>query len=286
MYTADDITILMSIYQGTKFNELELAIDSVLGKQSVKIRHVVLVVDGYITDDVEHGLKCLIEKHLNIIQIIRLAHNSGLAIALNEGMKYISTKLVARMDADDISVYNRFEIQLKMLNTRDNLQLVGGAVDEFIDENDDKISNVVRKMPIKGKEIKKFSKFRNPFNHPTVMFVKKTIDNVGGYRQLGQLEDYYLWLRVILNVERVDLDGVANTERILVHMRSGNDLYSRRGSYKYLKNVIYLKTWMLSKGIVNIFEYIFGIIINSIVTLVPNKLRSYFYLKFLRVPNK
>lgn len=281
LYTGNDITILMSVYKNSKANEVKSAVNSVLNEQSIEVKHMIIILDGSIDGVLEETINELSSRFYNKIQLVILKNNVGLATALTEGMRYVDTCLVARMDSDDIAVYNRFEIQLDMFNSIKNLHIVGGAVDEFTVEG--MYSNsVVRKMPLSDKNIRKFAKFRSPFNHPTVMFLKQTVDSVGGYQKFGYLEDYYLWLR-ILNSTVDNISG--NTDKVLVHMRGGETMYKRRGNVKYLQKVIQLKNWMLKNKMINIFEFLTGVMINTMVTLMPTKFRSFFYRVFLRTRN-
>ena len=282
LYTGSDITILMSVYKNSKAKEVESAVNSVLDEQSIKVKRAIIVLDGSINKELEDTLDELSSRYHNTIQLIRLKNNVGLATALTEGLQYVDTRLVARMDSDDIAVYSRFETQLEMFNNIKNLGIAGGAIDEFTTEGMYS-DGVVRKMPLSDKSIREFAKFRNPFNHPTVMFLKKTVDSVGGYQKFGYLEDYYLWLRILSSTTS---NISCNTDKVLVHMRGGERMYSRRGNLKYLQKVIQLKRWMLENKMINIFEFLVGSVINTMVTLMPTKLRSIFYSVFLRSKNE
>ena len=72
------------------------------------------------------------------------------------------------------------------------LVLVGGYLKEI-----DKQNIILKKVPINLDEIINFSKYRNPFNHSTVMFRKKAVLAVGGYKHQPYFEDYLLWIKLI-----------------------------------------------------------------------------------------
>ena len=93
------------------------------------------------------------------------------------------------MDSDDICERNRFADQIKYFNSF--YDLVGGQIVEF-NENIFDSKNIKRRVPINEEEIKKFSKLRNPFNHPTVMFRKEFFNDVGKYKEMKFFEDYFL----------------------------------------------------------------------------------------------
>jgi glycosyltransferase involved in cell wall biosynthesis len=102
----------MSIYFKEKPEYLEACLRS-LDEQELKANEVVLVEDGPISFD----LKVVIDrfrKSLNIVSV-PLRENVGLASALNEGLKHCSYELVARMDTDDVSLPNRFRLQVNFM---------------------------------------------------------------------------------------------------------------------------------------------------------------------------
>ena len=191
-----DFSVLMSVYKREKPEYLDEALSSI-ENQTIIPTEIILVEDGPIPIE----LKKVIIKHKknwgNSFKDIVLEKNQGLAAALRLGTEYVSTNWIARMDSDDISIPNRFEFQLKEIMENPNLAIVGGQIKEFALN----INNVVgqREVPISQNLICDFIKWRSPFNHPTVMLNKKIIKKVGGYISFGNLEDYYLWARIIAN---------------------------------------------------------------------------------------
>lgn len=276
-YSEKDISVLMSVYKETKAEEFGEAVRSVMSEQKRIPYKLVLVIDGPISDELMTEIKRL---SVNKSTVIQLETNKGLSHALNEGLKEVQTLLVARMDSDDIARPDRFEKQLKAFNTNERLAVYGGGVSEF--ENTVADATRTRIMPETNNKIRDFLKFRSPFNHPTVMFKKKIIQENGGYLYMGSLEDYFLWLRLSLIT---DID-FGNTSDILVDMRGGESLYTRRGSIKYIKQIIVLRTWMLRHKVVGLFGFTVGILINSLVAILPVKIRKIIYKLFLRKKNR
>ena len=104
-------------------------------------------------------------------KILQLDKNSGLAKNLNQGVRYSLAnhfKFIARMDADDICVENRFELQYHYLNEHPSVDAVGGAI-SIINEHG-KTQNQVVRYPKCHNECLSFFKRRDPFAHPAVMF--------------------------------------------------------------------------------------------------------------------
>lgn len=203
-----------------------------------------------------------------------LEKNQGLATALRLGTKHVSTNWIARMDSDDISVPNRFEIQLKEIMKNPNLAIVGGQIKEFALN----INNVVgqREVPISPNLICDFIKWRSPFNHPTVMLNKKIVKKVGGYISFGNLEDYYLWSRIIANNY-----NVKNISDILVYMRVDEGMYARRGRIGNIKYFYRLRGYLRRKKIINPFEELIGDIMMTSNIIIPSLIRKLLYQKVL-----
>lgn len=268
-----DFSVLISVYKREKPEYLDEALSSV-ENQTIIPTEIILVEDGPIPTD----LKKVITKHKKIFgnsfKDIVLEKNQGLAAALRLGTEYVSTNWIARMDSDDISVPNRFEFQLKEIMENPNLAIVGGQVKEFAVN----INNVVgqRKVPISQNLICNFIKWRSPFNHPTVMLNKKIVKKVGGYISFGNLEDYYLWSRIIANNY-----SVKNISDILVYMRVDEGMYARRGRIGNIKYFYRLRGYLRRKKIISPFEELIGDIMMTSNIIIPSLIRKLLYQKVL-----
>ncbi|GJM47736.1 glycosyl transferase [Weissella soli] len=276
-YSGDDVTILMSVYKGTTINQLIESVKSIGVNQTVRPKEIIVVIDGSVPKEVYDYL--FDNNHLVPLKILEKEKNQGLALALRDGMKLVTTKLIARMDTDDISVNDRIATQLNAFNVDPNLALYGGNVIEFVEDPANPIQ--ARKMPEMDADIRKFAKYRSPFNHPTVMFKKKIIDESGGYLPLGTLEDYFLWIRVLNHKHIV----VGNSNHNLVFMRSGKDMYRRRGGgLTAIKNFWKLRLTMLRMKQISKIQFLIGFFVNVASVLLPSDIRAYIYTKFLRNP--
>ncbi|KAF0261004.1 glycosyltransferase [Leuconostoc citreum] len=269
-----EFSVLMSVYVNDSAENLEQSIYSVT-HQSLLPKEIILVQDGQLTENLNKKITFLLKK-FSILKLVALPKNVGLGYALLEGTKYVTTNLIARMDADDISVTNRFEKQLREFNINPEISIVGGQVAEF--ENN--VSNVVsyRYVPLHDSEIRQFAKFRSPFNHPTVMIKKDILIKVGGYLPFDYLEDYYLWIRLLSE----DNVYVSNISDILVYMRVDQGMYGRRGGLKYLKSYVRLKKISHKNNFINYREYLLTIVPMLCSTIMPIKLRKILYKLVLR----
>ena len=264
-------SVLMSVYSGDVAGQLLSALESVTFKQTRKPDEVILVVDGPIGEE----LKNVIYNFKFSLNVVWLEENSGLGKALSIGLDHCKYNLVARMDSDDISVPERFEVQLKKFNDDPDLDVLGGQIIEFSGD----IKNVLgrRIVPLSHEMIKKRSFYRNPMNHMSVMFKKDKVLSVGSYKDMSLYEDYYLWLRLISKNMKLE-----NVKETLVFARAGNELLARR---KGLKNAI--NEWKFYRRITDdrLMSPLFSIplgLTRSLLRLVPSFMFIGLYSRFLR----
>ncbi len=266
-------SVLMSVYVKENPEYLKQSIDSIL-KQTVKTDEFVIVCDGPLTEALNQVLYRYESSNPDIIKIIRLKHNQGLGLALNAGLSQCTNELVARMDSDDISFPDRMEKQLKIME-QENVDIVSGTIIEFTENVDNELAR--RILPQKSDEIRKFARRRNPFNHPAVMYKKKSVIEAGGYKDFWLFEDYFLWIRMFL----LGYEGY-NIQEPIVYMRSGDALYERRGGIKYAGQVIKFRWFMFWHGYSSWLDFLVTAAGHTIVALVPNRLRKKFYERILR----
>ena len=138
-----NFSVLLSIYSKEDPNFLTQSLNSVFN-QSVNPSEVIVVEDGPLTPELYSVLSEFEICHQNLRRV-KLPKNSGLGNALNEGLKYCTYDLVARMDTDDIALPDRFEKQLKVFETYPQVAAVSSWIDEFEETPDSVIST--RKLP-------------------------------------------------------------------------------------------------------------------------------------------
>ena len=115
------------------------------------------------------------------------------------------------------------------------------------------------------KQLSVFAKKRNPFNHPCVMYRKSVVEAVGSYQDFYLLEDYYLWLRMLM----AGYQGY-NIQEPLLHMRAGSEMYKRRAGWKYAETQMRLFRFMRGSGFIGNGQYIKSCVIRSGSALAPN----------------
>ena len=208
-----EYSVLMSVYHKERPEYLKQAIESIQ-VQSLSTNDFVLVCDGPLNDELDAVIQTKQLEMGENLNVVRLAKNGGLGNALNEGIKHCKNELVARMDSDDIAYPDRCEKQIAVFNTHSEVSICSGIVEEFT--TDPNTVDTKRVPPETNAEIVEFAKKRNPFNHPCVMYKKSAVEAVGSYQDFYLLEDYYLWLRMLMS----GYQGY-NIQEPLLHMRAG-----------------------------------------------------------------
>lgn len=271
-------SVSMCVYGGDNPAFFDEALNSVIN-QTVSPTEIVLTADGPIPQPIE----AVIEKYRNLLsqskirfQVVYLEKNMGHGEARRICFEHCSYDLIALMDADDLSVPDRFEMQLAVFEKKPDLSIVGGNIHEFIGTPDNCVGK--RIVPETDAEIKAYMKKRCPMNQMTVMFRKEAVQKAGGYLDWYCDEDYYLWIRMALSGCQF-----ANVPENLVNVRVGEEMYQRRGGWKYFCSEAKLQGFMLKKGIIGVPGYAINVAQRLVLqVLMPNKLRGFIFQKFAR----
>ncbi len=266
-----DYDFLGSVYKNTNSNELLETLESIK-IQTLKPKNIVIVIDGGINKKVE----ILIKKYMTVLPIktISLKKNNGLGLALRAGLEHCESEIVLRFDTDDINLKTRAFYLVKEL-ANGKVDIVGSNIYEFT--KDPKKWTSVKKMPKSHDLIKSQIIYRNPINHPSVGFLRKSIiDLNGGYRHFPFYEDYDLWIRAIhsnLIFKNIDKELVAVRVTEQRERRRGiNLIYSE---IRLLFTFFKVSFWQGLKFIPVLFFRI-------IFTLLPLKIVNIIYSNYLR----
>lgn len=269
-----EYSVLMTVYEKDNPEYLRKSILSMIN-QTVLTNDFVIVKDGPIGSELQDVIDYFQNKYQGLIRQVALKENVGLGLALNEGLKVCKNDLVARMDADDISLINRCENQLKEFENDNELDIVGCYVDEFIGEE----HNVVctRKVPISHEEILKFAKLRDPFNHPAVMYRKSKVLSCGGYKNLRKNQDTDLWIRMLMSGCKAK-----NINQSLLLFRFDDDTYKRRKNWLNTKLLIKVRYEAYKIGFNSFTEFLKLACAQILICITPVFFQKWIYQNYLR----
>lgn len=272
-----DFSVLMSVYSRDNIEDFRTALESVTIAQTLKPKQVVIVQDGIVPKEID-DIIFEIEQQMSEIEytVLKKETNQGLAAALNSGLKICKYDWVARMDSDDISVPERFEKQLQYIAEHIDIDVLGGSIAEFENQIGDIKSE--RHVGLTNDKIRKMAKTRTPMNHVSVMYLKKTVMEVGGYSEnFGKLEDYKLWIDLLAAGK-----NLANIDDVLVNVRIGKGFIERRSNKKEIQDWDMLQTYLLKSKIIDKFQALKNKIYIRIFIYMPGWVKNIAYRKMLR----
>jgi GT2 family glycosyltransferase len=265
-------SLLLSTYGGDDPGFLRAAFVSTVQEQSRRPDEVVLVQDGPVPDAMAEEIEHLVRTSPVRVEHVVMAENVGLGPALDRGLEVCTHEIVARMDADDISRPDRFEKQLPLLEA--GADIVGSGLYEMGASVDDLVGG--RTPPTDPAQIRRVIRFRDPFNHPTVVYRKSAVLGAGGYTDMALMEDYLLFTRMVEAGARP-----ANLAEPLVYYRVGAGAYARRGGRELLRSELALQRRFRALGITSRGEYLRNVVVRGGYRLVPESVRKVAYRSLL-----
>lgn len=219
------ISVLMSVYKSEEPAYLDRALKSVWDDQTVKPNQIVLVEDGPIGESLLAVVSRWKEKMGEKMTVLANEKNLGLTKSLNKGLAAVTGDMIARMDSDDISDARRFERQVAYLEVHPDVDIVGGSLREF---NDNERELRVRHYPNTHEEAVKYICKASPLAHPTVMMRRRIFDNGLRYNEKYRMsQDIALWYDAVLAGYKI-----GNVPEVTINFRSQGDVFKRRSRAK------------------------------------------------------
>lgn len=271
----EPFSVLLPVYRGDDAGFFERAVVSVTADQTRRPDELVIVVDGPVPDAIAAVLRRVEAGELTAgvpVRLVPLARNVGLARALEVGLDACAHEVIARADADDIALPRRFAVQLPLIES--GLDLLGSAIVEF--DTEDGADQMVRSLPVGAEEIATMARFRDPFNHPSVVYRRSAVRAAGGYEHLDKMEDYWLFARMIAGGA-----AVANTDEVLVRYRVGAGAYGRRGGGAMLASEWGLQWRFWRAGFTTLPQFLRNVAVRGLYRYLPVKLRELMYRRMI-----
>lgn len=201
------ISIVMPVYNAGSY--LEAAVESMLA-QDFRDFEFVIVDDGS-TDDSLRRLEAYAARDSRIRLVSR--PNTGIVGALNDGLNNARAELIARMDADDVSLSSRLRVQREYLMAHRECVAIGSRI-LLMDGEGLPIREMCEERTHEEIDEANMRGGGAAMNHPSVMFRADAARRVGCYRQsMNYAEDLDLWLRL------AEVGGLCNLPQVLVHYR-------------------------------------------------------------------
>jgi glycosyltransferase involved in cell wall biosynthesis len=223
MQTPRTVAVLIPFYYAERLDWLEAAINSVHRQQAHTIHtlRIYLGIDGPMHSDITTFLKRHEQK---LYKVVHNPVNQGLAVILNRMIDALQNEdYIARLDADDLALPNRFQQQIDFMEAQPHIHVSGGAIIES-----DLQPNGYRQTityPLTHEEIAQNWFKRNAIAHPTSC-VRATIYQQGHRYPVDALynEDLGMWLNLMKSGYHF-----ANLPEVLIEFRITSSFYKRRG---------------------------------------------------------
>jgi glycosyltransferase involved in cell wall biosynthesis len=209
-----DVSVVLPVKNGAEY--IKSAVGSTLAQENVRLE-LIIVDDG--STDSTLDIATAFERSDPRVKVQKNP-GSGLVDALNFGIKTSRANLIARMDADDVNLPRRLSMQTRYLEENPDCVVVGTFA-QTIDVAG--ISKSRLTFPTTDDGMRKAFQIGCPILHPSAMFRKDAIIEVGGYRREFPVgEDVDLWLRM------AEAGRMANLPEYLVQYRLHDDSISVR----------------------------------------------------------
>jgi len=203
------VSVIMSVYnEPTEW--LRMAIQSIFD-QTFPDWEFIIVNDNPTNCDNRQLLKGYADSDSRVT-IITNEQNIGLTRSLNKALKVAQGRYIARMDADDMSLPQRFEQQVKLLDSHPEILAVGSWTGQ-IDQNGNRLSGVVRYETDQRWVRAQFVQ-NSQIAHPAAMFHRIINNKLVQYDEsVRYAQDYSLMVNILRYGE------IANLPEVLLYYR-------------------------------------------------------------------
>ena len=174
------------------------------------------------------------------LRVILRPARGGVAVALNTGFSLCEGELIARMDADDVCMPERFARQVAFMDAHPDVGVCGGAVRVFGGGRME-----VVKPPTDDDAIRAWLVFGSAFIHPAVMFRRSVVRQMDGpYAPVVGVEDYDLWLRLAA----VTRFGNLPEELLRYRVHPGQYSANKKAEHQRMLDEVRME-WLRARGI-------------------------------------
>jgi glycosyltransferase involved in cell wall biosynthesis len=224
------ISVIMPAYNAERF--VRQAIESILAQDDTHFE--LIVVDDCSTDNTASICYEYAQRDPRV-SVLRTATNTGISGALNVGLAASRGALIARMDADDISLSSRLSKQRAYLRDNPAIGLCGMAI-EVIDVDSRPLRSP--STAVGADLLERLAAWCSPVAHPTWMFRRAVFDAIGGYRDLAPAEDYDFLLRVIAaGWKLANIPNVGLLYRVSASSTASRRALTQRKAFNYVRQV-------------------------------------------------
>ena len=221
------VSVIIPVYNRGKF--IAESIQSILDQTYQNFE--LIIVDDASTDNTVSIINQFEDSR---IKLIEHSSNKGVSAALNLGFKNAKGVYFARQDSDDVSIKDRFEIQIDFLNNNSDIDICGSAIKTL--KNNERF-----KYPRFHNDIITSLLIKSPLASPTIIFRKKVYEIVKFNESLRFGEDYDFWSKALF------LFKAHNLPKVLVYYRYHQNQISLKNKTKQVKDDLRLQLTLFQK---------------------------------------
>jgi GDP-L-fucose synthase len=260
------LSVVMPAYNAEKY--LSGAIESILNQTFKDFEFI--IIDDCSIDRTWEILQDYAKKD-NRIFCLKNEENLGIAGNLNKCLEFCRGDFIARMDSDDWAYPDRFEKQLKFLESNPEVGIVGGSI-EVTDSNLSEIK-FIRKYFEDDVKLKQHLFIQSPFAHPCIMFRKEVFEGQFYNKILSPTEDYDIYFRIGRNYKFANLEDVLLKYRL--HSEQSSTIKAKR--QQLLTLYIRIKAFVEYGYTPNAYDIIFSLLQLGSVILLPQKVKFFLF---------
>ncbi len=268
-----NFSLVLSVYKNDSVKHFVQALDSCLN-QTLLPDQLIIVVDGPIGFD----LRQIIDNYeikFPFIETLYLKENMGRGVTKNHAISYSKFSFIAIMDADDICLPNRFQLQKEFLMANPKIDCVGSYIEEFNNAPGD--LGIIRKVNLNHDGILTQGKYRQSMNHVTIMFKKQAFLSVGGYSSLRYTEDFIFFTKLLISGATF-----ANLPVVLVNVRVAQNQFKKRSGMKYFQEEVSVFRLMYKLKFISLMTFFINVFIRLIFRFSPSIVLMLVYNNLLR----
>lgn len=266
------VSVVLTTYSGDEPLPLQKCFKS-LCDQDYQPDEVVIVRDKNLPSSLVEVIRDFEERSDFQVYDIEVEER-GRGHARRVGVNRANSEFIAIIDADDIAKPDRIREQLNFLSKNPAVDLVGGYIEEFGTDSNQK--NSIRKVPTGSEKIRRMAYYRNPINHPTIMFRRNAVVEVGNYKNLEYGEDYELICRLLSHNKTV-----RNLPKVLVKARA-TSLIERRKGWNIACQEVQLQREIVETGFYNTGVAFMNLLIRVPLRFLPKNSLQTIYRQFFR----
>lgn len=239
------ISVVMSVYK-EPLGWIKESIDSILN-QTFKDFEFIIVDDNPGDDKLLVFLKEYEGKDERICILVN-EFNMGLTKSLNFALSEAQGEYIARMDADDMSCRDRFQIQYDYMISHPEVDVCGSFYEPIGDISF--LSSKIGKVPVCDTNIKDLMLFNNPMIHPASLYKSSIKGKKVFYNnEILKAQDYQLWYELSLRGA-----VFVNINKTLIKYRKSSNQISKKFSNTQIVIGNHIRTALLTKRVPSLSE--------------------------------